>query len=304
MIFDVVVIGAGLSGSFLASKLKNQGKTVLILEKSRGVGGRCSTKPILTDIVDYGCQYFSPKSETAKNISSNLVDKNILEIVQIRKNKNVLISPLGMNRVPQYFARNVPVLTNTKVDSINRKKNTWLIQTDSMNFKSKIVVSSIPTNQNMELFSKSEFDVEKNIFPQVNYHSFFTITCIDELIQNTVLSPTNSDFSWICNNTLKGIRNKKQVYTINTSNLFTNQLLSFDKKNIEIKIKKRLQLIGINNPQKFSFHFWKYAYSDIGSNKQGYWNSNIGLGLCGDGFGLGKIDGALTSADFLSKQII
>ncbi|MDB9854308.1 hypothetical protein OAC91_03645, partial [Candidatus Marinimicrobia bacterium] len=101
-----------------------------------------------------------------------------------------------------------------------------------------------------------------------------------------------------------GIRNKKQVYTINTSNLFTNQLLSFDKKNIEIKIKKRLQLIGINNPQKLSFHFWKYAYSDIGSSKPGYWNSNIGLGLCGDGFGLGKIDGALTSADFLSKQII
>lgn len=183
MIFDVVVIGAGLSGSFLASKLKDQGKTVLVLEKSRGIGGRCSAKPILTDIVDYGCQYFSPKSETAKNISSNLVDENILEIVQIRKNKNVLISPLGMNRVPQYFARNVPVLTNTKVDSINRKKNTWLIQTDSMNFKSKIIVSSIPTNQNMELFSKSEFIVEKNIFPQVNYHSFFTITCIDELIQ-------------------------------------------------------------------------------------------------------------------------
>ena len=68
MIFDVIVIGAGLSGSFLASKLKDQGKRVLIIEKSRGVGGRCSTKPIEKNIVDYGCQYFKPKSNSAINI--------------------------------------------------------------------------------------------------------------------------------------------------------------------------------------------------------------------------------------------
>ena len=304
MIFDIIIIGAGLSGSFLASKLKDQGKTVLIIEKSRGVGGRCSTKPIGKDIVDYGCQYFTPKTKTAISILNNLVDQNILERVQIKKNKQVLISPLGMNRVPQYYARNVPVLTNTKANLIKRENDVWLIKTNTLNLKSKILVSSIPTNQNIDLFLRSNINLEDNIFPKVSYHSFFTITCMDKLITNTVLHQINSDFSWICNNTLKGLRNKKYVYSVNTSKIFTKRLISLDKKDIENKIRKKLNLIGINHPKNLSIHFWKYAYSDAGSNEQDYWNEKIGLGLCGDGFGLGKIDGALTSADFLSKKII
>jgi renalase len=304
MIFDVIVIGAGLSGSFLASKLKDQGKRVLIIEKSRGVGGRCSTKPIEKNIVDYGCQYFKPKSNSAINILNNLVDQNILERVQIKKNKEVLISPLGMNRVPQYFARNVPVLTNTKANLIKRENDVWLIKTNTLNLESKTIVSSIPTNQNIELFLKSDICLGDNIFPKVSYHSFFTITCMNKLVTDTILQQISSDFSWICNNTLKGLRNEKYVYTINTSKSFTKRLLTLNKKDAEKEIREKLNLIGIKHPKNLSIHFWKYAYSDSGSNEKGYWNNKISLGLCGDGFGLGKIDGALTSADFLSKKII
>ena len=46
MNFDVIIVGAGLSGSYLARKVNELGLNTLIIEKSKGIGGRFSTKPV------------------------------------------------------------------------------------------------------------------------------------------------------------------------------------------------------------------------------------------------------------------
>ena len=40
----IAVVGAGLSGLLVAHTLRERGATVVVLEKSRGVGGRMATK--------------------------------------------------------------------------------------------------------------------------------------------------------------------------------------------------------------------------------------------------------------------
>ena len=304
MIFDFIIIGAGLSGSYAASKLIENSKTVLVLEKSRGIGGRFSTKPISNDIVDYGCQYMNPKTKLVNNILKNLEKNKVLNQVEIEEGKKVYVSPYGMNKVPQYFAMNIPVLTNTKVIKIKKVHSHWLIKTDLMEFKSKFLISSIPIPQNIQLFKKSNLELNLSDLPQINYRSFFTITCVSESINRTILSKPNKEFSWICNNTLKGLRNEKNIYTLNTSTLLTNQLINQKKDKIKILLKKKLELFGIENFQNLSIHFWKYAFSDSGSGIDNYLNNNLNLGLCGDGFGQGKVDGAITSADILVKNVI
>ena len=304
MIFDFIIIGAGLSGSYAASKLVKYGKSVLILEKSRGIGGRLSTKPISNNIVDYGCQYINPKTNLVKNILKDLEKNKILNLVEIEKAKKVYIAPYGMNKVPQYFSMNVPVLTNTKVIRIQKNAPSWSIKTDLAVFKSRFLISSIPIHQNIQLFKESNLDSEIKDLPKLNYKSFFTIMCACDAINKNIVSKPNEDFSWICNNTLKGLRNINNIYTINTSTSFTNQLMVQKKDQIIISIKKKLELFGIENLKNLSMHFWKYAYSEASSGIENYLNSKLKLGLCGDAFGKGKIDGAITSADSLVKKII
>jgi len=57
MIHEVIVIGAGVSGLALARELQSQGRTPMVLERARGVGGRCATRRIDGQPVDHGLAF-------------------------------------------------------------------------------------------------------------------------------------------------------------------------------------------------------------------------------------------------------
>jgi renalase len=56
---DVVIVGAGIAGLSAAAELVANGRRVLVLEKSRGVGGRMATRRVGEAICDHGAQFFT-----------------------------------------------------------------------------------------------------------------------------------------------------------------------------------------------------------------------------------------------------
>ena len=56
---DVVIIGAGIAGLSAAGELVAAGRRVLVLEKSRGVGGRMATRRVGEAVCDHGAQFFT-----------------------------------------------------------------------------------------------------------------------------------------------------------------------------------------------------------------------------------------------------
>lgn len=73
--YDVVVIGAGISGLWAAQQLRQQGASVLVLEKARGSGGRMSSKRLTVELdgeqhavgVDLGCPSFEIKDQALRS---------------------------------------------------------------------------------------------------------------------------------------------------------------------------------------------------------------------------------------------
>ncbi len=57
------VIGGGLAGISVAHQLKNAGHQCVVFEKSRGRGGRLSTRRLEGWQVDHGTQYFTARTE-------------------------------------------------------------------------------------------------------------------------------------------------------------------------------------------------------------------------------------------------
>lgn len=62
MNFDAIVIGAGWAGLTAATRLGQAGLRVLVLEKSRGPGGRSATRRVEAAAFDHGAQYFTARS--------------------------------------------------------------------------------------------------------------------------------------------------------------------------------------------------------------------------------------------------
>ena len=55
---DVIVVGAGLAGLACARTLAAAGRRVLVVDKGRGVGGRCATRRIHGQAVDHGVAFY------------------------------------------------------------------------------------------------------------------------------------------------------------------------------------------------------------------------------------------------------
>ena len=62
MTSDVLIVGAGVAGLSCAKVLASAGKKVRVIERSRGVGGRCATRRIDGQPVDHGLAFLHGKS--------------------------------------------------------------------------------------------------------------------------------------------------------------------------------------------------------------------------------------------------
>ena len=301
MTFDVIIVGAGLSGTFMSSLLREKKKNVLILEKSSGIGGRLSTKPVGSQIVDYGCQYIKPKTAISVHLTNKLEKLGLLSEITLDTNKRVFIAPFGMNKIPQYFSRSTRVLPNTLVKKISYKKTGWEVFTDAGSFFSSSVVLTMPIAQVETLLLNSA--VENFILPKVNYLDFHTCTFTSDKHSIEGVSSKNESFPWICNNSKKGLRNTGDAFTANVNKDITQSLKNLSpEQKLEI-VEGLLNSSGFENIKGLNVHYWRYAFADNQDNSDYFFDKGTGLGVCGDSFSVGKVDGAIKSAELLCIQL-
>jgi predicted NAD/FAD-dependent oxidoreductase len=74
----IAIVGAGISGSYLAYRLDNLGTEVSVFEKSRGSGGRVSTKRTDWGQCDLGATLIPAKSEYFKHFMRDLQQQKIV----------------------------------------------------------------------------------------------------------------------------------------------------------------------------------------------------------------------------------
>ena len=301
MNFDVIIVGAGLSGSYLARKIKELGLNTLIIEKSKGIGGRFSTKPVGSGLADYGCQYLKPKTKELSELIQSLKNKNLIKKSNILQDDEAFIAPYGMNKIPQYLSLGVSTLLNQKVSSIKKTSSNWKIKTNSFLLKSKILVLTMPINQVSELLKVSDLAITD--MPTADYKSFYTITFqnMDTIGSKPVLK---NDFApWICNNLLKGLSMDQNTFTVNINEELSNTLLNIEDNKKHELIKRHLKESGFKNFSFYNLHYWKYAFTEGQNNITNYFNEDNMLALCGDSFSVGQADGAVVSAQKTFEKI-
>ncbi len=129
--FDVAVIGAGMSALTCARQLQHAGYRVVILEKSRGVGGRVATRRLHGTLADHGTCYLTPKGEAFRSLLLPMIATGVLTVwtdtvhelgadgtLHAADANPRFIAPDGMTAIAKFLAHDLDIRLSHVVKTI------------------------------------------------------------------------------------------------------------------------------------------------------------------------------------------
>ena len=173
---DIAIIGAGFSAATLSYFLK---KDLDIFEKSRGVGGRCSTRRVdNVGLFDHGLQYIKGQDEEFKKFLKDYsVWRGNFKIFQNNQliddlYKERIIHENGNNSLVKNLFKNKNVILNKELKNLEKKDDYFqLTFKDDTQENYKTVIITAPFQQAYNLtkqytesfFSKFNYSMQPNL---------------------------------------------------------------------------------------------------------------------------------------------
>jgi predicted NAD/FAD-dependent oxidoreductase len=322
LIKNIAIIGAGFSAGILNYFLKEE---VDFYEKSRGVGGRCSTRKVDdVGLFDHGLQYIQNPDHEFKNILDNYsIWQGDFKIFHNNKVQNELdkekriINVGGNNLLVKNLFKNKNIFLNKELKSIEKKSDyLHLTFNDGTEEDYKTVIITAPFQQAYNLtkeytehyFSKFNYSMQPNLTMMIAFNkslnlNLSAISFEDDDVLGFVANENtkkrdliNKNLElWTIQSSLKYALKNIQEYRNNKQNLIDEMLKNFLTK-LKIEIKKE-------NIHYSDMHGWLYACNLNTSSPNCYWDNDLRLGICGDWFSGPKAQNAFLNAKLLASKL-
>lgn len=278
--YDVVIVGAGVSGIAAGNYLDKNGLSIKILDKGKAIGGRLATRRIeLNDKklqTDYGCKYFEAHTDEFSRELVNLINNNTIKKWNT-ENQNSFLDELGKN--PKFIGRQsmrqiaielserLDIENNVKVKSIEHKNGEWIITDDKYkSLKAEALILTMPVPQSLELIRNSKLEIAEDVISnlqKVEYaRSIVGILVLDNIsnIKNEGgLKFHDGQISFITDNNLKGVNKSLTALTVEMSNDFSIENWdNSDEEITELIIEASSEYLN-SKVLKSQIHKWKYS---------------------------------------------
>ena len=258
---DVVIVGAGIAGLSAAAELVASGRRVVVLEKSRGVGGRMATRRVGDAVCDHGAQFFTVRGEAFGGMVAEAHEAGSVakwcEGFSQAASVDAAVTPAtdgharwrgmsGMTDLPKRLAAQLPpdrcvVQSAVKVVAIGLESGRVRISLDpspeageptTLHAAAAIVTSPVP--QSLDLFAAGGLlSVDRGIASEV--HKQFAIVTYDPsfalmlVLNRASLVPppggiqfAGGPISWLADNQQKGLSTVPAL-TVHASGAFSRQ---------------------------------------------------------------------------------
>ena len=258
---DVVIVGAGIAGLSAATELVGSGRRVLVLEKSRGVGGRMATRRVGEAVCDHGAQFFTVRGPAFGGMVTEAHEAAAVakwcEGFSQAASIDATVTPAvdgharwrgasGMTDLPKRLAAQLPpdsciVQTAAKVTAIGVSGGRVRISLDpgsqageSITLHAAAAIVTSPVPQSLDLFAAGGLLGEGNGIDADAHRQLTTVTYDPSFALMLVLNrPTlvpppggiqfaGGPISWLADNQQKGI-SAVPALTVHASGGFSRQ---------------------------------------------------------------------------------
>lgn len=316
---DVVVIGAGIAGLSAARALARSGLDVVVLEKSRGFGGRAASRTHLGVRFDHGAQFVTVRDDRfQRQVDAWLADGSMAVWTHGTERWTAAdgwqrasqgahpryTCPAGMNALGKALAAGLSVERGTLVRQVRRDGASWHVASDDGRaWRAARVVISAPVPQALALLDTER--LEPSLVRELSSLEYDPCHALiahyasqPQPTFKAVQLPEHPDVAWVANDTSRRAQSDDLGATIVVHATTSFTRAHFDASSEEVAAAL---LAGCEpftawpEPPTWTLHHrWRYAQPTR------TWPSRSvdlaeGLSLCGDAFGDGRVEGAYLS---------
>ncbi|WP_269619817.1 NAD(P)/FAD-dependent oxidoreductase [Zhongshania sp. BJYM1] len=327
---DIAIIGAGTAGCFTARTLTDAGFNCCLIEKSRGLGGRCSRRRVDDDYgIDLGAPELSVghitnpalREQVSKWLNDGLLSKWIRRTATFAnpaKTEPVesFCAVPSMNAWHKDVAKDIACFTGQRAHTLKRLGHHWHIFDENRQLickASKLVVAT-PAEQAFTLlagindlgFNPSRFG---NNLPQ-----YVCALAFPESLQlgADMFRGEHDALDTAVREDSKPSRirlsEQHEVWVLQSTHTWAQQQAHREHQHAGIDLAIEFcEHFNISAPPRIlTSHYWRLARHKVSNVKASsfLWNDVLQIGCCGDWLDGGDIQGAITSSLGLAKKII
>ena len=320
-----VVVGAGISGLLAAKTLNEEGWTVTVLDKGRGVGGRMATRQVGEGNFDHGAQFFTVRGERFAGLVEDWLTAGVatewtrgFADADGRPNEDGyprFRGTEGMTSIPKYISRDLDVRTRETVVRVDGGDGGWDVECESgLRIIAVALVLAAPVPQALDLVSSGSYTLPNWARRQLEAVSYDPCLALMVLLDGPTGVPEpggmqikGEPLDWIGDNRRKGISEAPGI-TVHAGPEWSRSHFEDDEDEvIEAMISLAGDHLGVDLAStggETSLARWPYSWVTKPHPEPCLVASDDPpLLFCGDAFGQPKVEGAvlsgLAAADFL-----
>ncbi|MFN8377971.1 MAG: FAD-dependent oxidoreductase [Anaerolineae bacterium] len=327
---DVLIIGAGVTGLTAARELAALGKSTLVLDKGRSVGGRLDTRRVGQGVADTGAQFFTTRTpEFAAQVAEWSAEGFVFEwsrgwsdgsLTTVREGHPRYAVKGGMSQLAKYLAKGLNVQLLQVITAIRRTPGGWQVErANGGHFEAPTILLTPPVPQSLELLDeggvKLPFDVRESL-GRIEYDpcvcGLFTLSRPVDLPSPGAVQRPHANLHWVADNYRKGISPYAVVLTAQASSSYSRALWSADDDTIIRSMKLDLMPFLGDHTSVLAAEIkrWRYAapirlypepalLTSIPLDDE----SSALLAFAGDAFGAARIEGAYLSGKAAAHKL-
>jgi renalase len=327
--FDVAVVGAGMAGLSAARALQEAGRSVVVFDKGRGVGGRMATRRIGTAVFDHGAQYFSVRSRGFGSLVAEASDAGQAVIwghgFPMLDASGALELPgeghprwrgqPGMTAIPKRMAAGLEVCTASRVAAVAVDGGRVLLRfEDGSSLEAADAVLTPPVPQTLDLLDAGGVVIdaaERTKLEAVDYEPCFALMAVlsqpSRVPQPGGLSFETGTIAWIADNQQKGISPLPAI-TIHASPAFSREHFDDDPAEVSAQLLAAAEQWiagGTAGVVEQSLQRWKFARPvSLFHAPLAVVHREPAIVLAGDAFVGQRVEAAVTSGAAAARWLL
>ncbi|WP_426054406.1 NAD(P)/FAD-dependent oxidoreductase [Janthinobacterium sp. PSPC2-1] len=317
----IAIIGAGIAGLACATALSQAGFQVTLFDKSRGAGGRMSTRRGADWQCDHGAQYFTARhpefrAEVSRWERAGVAAQWQLQLRGLDADGCSGGAPVErfvgvprMSSIGAWLAADLALHTEMAISALQREDNAWRLHVQDegpLAHRYDMVVLAVPAPQAVPLLGQAA-PLQAALAAGTNMAGCWAMML--EYAQPLALG-FNAGFlnagplRWVARDSAKPGRSGRESWLLHASAEWSEAHIELDADSIAAQLLAAFISLGGQVPQRWSVHRWRYASTPQARHDVCLWEAGQGLGMCGDWLNGGTVEAAWLSGHALAQRII